>query len=90
MPEFTVEFEAYCDCGFCICDHVTTRRSRTWDELQIVVKPCENCMKEKRSEIDDLKDQIGDLEKQIESLKSDIHELEKEIDGLKNELNEEG
>lgn len=44
MPEFSLEFEVYCECGEGLCLQSTTRSSRQRGMPQVVVRPCEKCL----------------------------------------------
>ena len=50
MPELTVEFEAFCECGNGLCGNISTRNSYNRNIPQIVVEPCEKCMERVREE----------------------------------------
>jgi hypothetical protein len=48
MPEFSLEFEVYCSCGEGLCMQSEARASRTRGMPQVVVQPCEKCLKTER------------------------------------------
>lgn len=56
MPSFTnvkvvvtdLEFEVYCTCGAGLCGNATPRISRLRKMPQIVIAPCEECLKAAR------------------------------------------
>lgn len=53
MPEFQIEvsFEVFCgECGAGLCNQTTTRKSRGRGEDQVVVAPCEKCIRDAREE----------------------------------------
>ncbi len=67
--EAEISFEVYCTCGEGICNNTTTRKSRTRNEDQIVIEPCEKCLQKAREENDDL---IAELRQEIENLKQEV------------------
>lgn len=76
--EIEIDFEVFCGtCGAGICGNTTTRYSRSRGEPQIVVDVCEDCIKQKDDEINELQEEVSSLNTQIEELKERILELEK-------------
>jgi hypothetical protein len=79
MPKFTdvpvdVEFEVFCQCGAGLCNQSDTRSSRARGMPQVVVEPCEKCLKQAAEKAaDDVRDE----------LQAQIAELESELAGFR-------
>lgn len=79
--EIEIDFEVFCGtCGAGICGNTTTRESRRRGYPQVVVDVCDDCIKEKDNEINELQKEVSSLNTQIEELKERILELEKELE----------
>ncbi len=64
--DVAVDIEVYCDvCGNGLCNSVTSTKGRNRGINQFRLPPCEDCIKKKDKEINDLKQEIEDLKQQI-------------------------
>lgn len=76
-----IDFEVFCTCGNGICNKSETRKSRVRGEPQVVVEPCEICIKsavkEAEEEVEErLGEEIENLKEQIEVLRSRLEDAQ--------------
>lgn len=84
--EVEVDFEVFCTCGAGLCGQSQGRQSRTRNEPQVEVTPCEDCLslarketaEEAKEEIrEEMQEIITDLQSQITALRGVLAEIEK-------------
>ncbi len=82
MPTFStdIEFEVFCaECGAGICNHADTRVSHRRNANQVVVRPCDTCMKAKQDEIDGHEETIEQRDSTIEDLREEVAALKEQL-----------
>ncbi len=54
MPEITgttsIDFEAYCDCGYHMCNLVSSGHTKVRNQPYITITPCPNCLDSAKQE----------------------------------------